>query len=139
MQDGDLALWMQSRVVVVLEGALAEVPQRKRLLFKPLPPPPASNWKWNRLMIKHINYRAKQFNQLFDVVTFLGDEVAALAADYLESHHVRVSSCVADDFDLFCESLTWRDDVEYVIDSDESRHIRYGSRGYLALRDGGLP
>jgi hypothetical protein len=64
--------------------------------------------------------------------------VADSAAVWLDKYHVAVSGCAYYDFDLFCEALTWRPNVQLVVDADPERILRYGQRGYQATWGGVL-
>jgi hypothetical protein len=136
MEKGDLATWTDNRIVVVLEGVLSQVPpvetHRSGLLGrnKDTEWVSADYWGWNKQAIKIINDKAYRLNTPVDVVTFLAPEVGDMAADWLEKYEVRVSGCEYSDFDLFCESLSWRPNVHHVIDSVPERLDRYGIRAY---------
>lgn len=130
MQDGDLATWETPRMVLVLEGVLALVPERKFKRRQPLPIAAAPYWEWSLVMIKKINYMARHYSTQFDVVTFRDDDVAVLASDYLMNHDVRVTGCFFDNYVTFCESLKWRDDIQRVVDSDTERLRYFGVKAY---------
>lgn len=142
MENGDLAAWIDSRIVIVLEGTLAQIPppeiQRSGLLGrnKEYIWPTCDQWGWSRRALKIINDKAYRMNIPVDVVTFLSPEIADMAADWLDKYEVRVSSCEYSDFDLFCDSLSWRPSVHHVIDSDPERLNRYGVRAYETLWGG---
>lgn len=136
MEKGDLAAWIDSRIVVVLEGTLAQIPPpqtyRSGLLgrTKQVDWPTPDQWGWSRQALKIINDKAYRMNVPVDVVTFLSPDVADMAADWLAKYEVRISSCEYSDFDLFCDSLSWRPSVHHVIDSDAGRLSKYGVRAY---------
>jgi hypothetical protein len=142
MERGDIANWIEHRVVVVLEGAIAEIPQAetpKKGLFRnrhpePGPIPPATGWGWSISAMKSINDKVVRQGIPVDVVTFLGPEVADEAADWLAVYGVNVASVEAVDFTAFCESLRWRVDIHHVIDSDPRRLDHYGVRAFSAAR-----
>lgn len=136
MEKGDLAAWIDSRIVIVLEGTLAQIPSpeitrvgrfsRGKVVEWPTP----DRWGWSRMALKIINDKAYRLNVPVDVVTFLDPVVADMAADWLAKYEVRVSSCEYSDFELFCDSLAWRPSVHHVIDSDSDRLSHYGIRAY---------
>lgn len=136
MERGDLAAWVDSRLVVVLEGVLAQIPpprvERSGLFGrnKVYEWTPVDQWGWSRSALKVINDKASRLNIPVDVVTFLSPDVADQAADWLSKYEVRVSSCEYSNFDLFCESLSWRPSVVHVIDTDLERLQHYGARAY---------
>jgi hypothetical protein len=136
MQNGDLSTWVDTRVVVVLEGIIAQIPdpelhrtgitrQKKTIEWAP-----ADKWGWSKQAIKVINDKAYRLNTPIDVVTFLSPEVGDSAADWLDKYEVRISSCEYSDFEMFCESLSWRPNVHHVVDSEPSRLDHYGIRAY---------
>lgn len=136
MEKGDLAVWMDDRIVVVLEGVLAVLPepevQRSGLLgrTKTTTWPPPNTWQWSPYAIKQINDKAYRLNLSIDVVTFTSPEVADMAADWLAVYDVRVSGVEYVAFDLFCQSLSWRPSVHHVIDTNPDRLAHYGIRAY---------
>lgn len=136
MERGDLAEWVEKRMVVVLEGVLAQIPpprvDRKGLLGrnKETHWATADQWGWSRMAIKYINDKAYRLSIPIDVVTFLSPEIADEAAEWLDKFGVRVSSCEYAPFDVFCDSLTWRPDIHTVVDSEKDRLHLYGVRAY---------
>ena len=133
MEKGDLSTWASARVVVVLEGVLCTPKQEGRLRKHWTP---ADEWGWQSLPIKHVWDKANRQNVAVEVVTFLGDEVADMAAEWLAKYDVPVADVDAVDLDWFCRSLTWRPEVTDVIDSDPRRYQRYGQKGYVAKYGG---
>lgn len=136
MERGDIATWIDNRIIVVLEGILAQIPPptvHKSGLFNRTSEvewASADRWVWSKHAIKVINDRAYRMNVPIDVVTFVDPEVGDLAADWLDKYEVRVSSCEYSDFDMFCESLSWRPNVHHVVDSEPDRLDRYGIRAF---------
>jgi hypothetical protein len=136
MQNGDLATWVDTRIVVILEGILAQIPEpevhRSGIVrqHKEIEWPTVENWGWSKHAVKIINDKAYRLNVPVDVVTFLSPEVGDMAADWLDKYEVRVSSCEYSDFDMFCESLSWRPNVHHVVDSVPDRLDHYGIRAY---------
>lgn len=137
MEDGDLGTWNERRLIVVLEGCLAKIPEvtstSKRFGRKThVESPPVETWGWSKMVIKQINQKAQQFSQPIDIVTFTSQEVADMAADWLYKYNVQVVEVEFMDFDMFCESLAWSRNIERIIDSEEERINRYGQLGYQA-------
>jgi hypothetical protein len=133
MEHGDLEAWIDNRIVVVLEGILAQVPppETHRLgRHKETEWVSADHWGWSTHGIKLINDKAYRMNLPIDVVTFISPEVGDMAADWLDKYEVRVSSCEYSNFEIFCESLSWRPNVHHVIDSVADRLDHYGIRAY---------
>jgi hypothetical protein len=137
MENNDLGLWQERRAVIVLEGMLVSIPTRSHgLLRKKVETAPASEWAWSRNTIGRINYSASKFNMVIDVVTFLSQEVADTAAEWLLKYDVRVSGVEFFEFDLFCQALSWKPDVERVIDSSHDRLSKYGIKAYETMFGG---
>lgn len=133
MENGDLASFAESRIVVVLEGLLT-TPKYTGTLRKKLSP--ADEWQWQPLPIKHVwDYTHRQ-NLAVEAVTFMGEAVAEAAADWLAKYDVPFAAVDYADLDWFCRSLTWRPEVTYVVDSDPIRFQRYGQKGYVAKYGG---
>lgn len=130
MQNGDIATWTSTRIIVVLEGMLAS-PKVSRVRKKLSPP---DEWEWENLTLKKIVDYVVRLNVSIEIVTFISQDVADAAADFLTKYDVPVSSVDYADFDWFCRSLTWRPEVEHVVDSDPDRYVRYGQKGLAAQR-----
>ena len=136
MERGDISSWASTRIIVVLEGVLATpkydesgVLRKKKELADP------DHWVWEELPMRYVVDYGRRLNVAVEVVTFMGEEVAEAAADWMNRYGVEVAECIAVDFDLFCRSLLWRiNEVERVIDSDPNRIQRYGQLGYGTVR-----
>lgn len=133
MEKGDIASWSNNRFIIVLEGILVEPKYQSRIVRKDTLMP-ASEWDWQIVPIKYMVNYASRLNVTIEVVTFMGEEVATAAADWLSTYGIHVSECISVDFEIFCRSLIWRiNEVERVIDSDPDRIHRYGQLGYAAV------
>jgi len=136
MQNGDLSTWTAPRIVVVLEGVLAQIPEpqnhRTGILRKVdhVEWPPAESWGWSTHAIKVLNHKAMTTNIQIDVVTFVAPEVGDMAAEWLLKYDIRNATCEYFDFTQFCTSLQWNQDIHNVIDSVPDRLDRYGIRAY---------
>lgn len=136
MEKGDLAVWMDDRIVVVLEGVLASIPEpeiHKSGVFgrnRTVEWVDADHWMWSHYAVKQINDKAYRLNVSIDVVTFLSPDVADLAAEWMLKYDVRVSGVEYSDFDMFCQSLSWRPSIHHVVDTDPRRLAGYGIRAY---------
>lgn len=72
-----------------------------------------------------------------DLVTFAGQDVADLAADWLDRYDVERSSTEAVDMDPFVHSLSWRHSrISAIVDSDPNRLALFGWRGYRTIFGG---
>lgn len=137
MQNGDLALWSDSRVCVVLEGVLATVPSPAHVTHrkwlrreKRVEIPESNDWVWATYAIKVLNDKATRHNIPIDVATFISPEVADQAAEWFLKYDVRVSSVDFYEFDRFCQSILWSPSTHTVVDSDPERLQHYGIKGY---------
>lgn len=97
---------------------------------------PVEDWHWHTLAVKSVVDNATRLNIAVEVVTFMGDEVADQAADFMAKYDMPVASVESAKFDWFCQSLQWRPDVSYVVDTEPERIQRYGQHGYVATRGG---
>jgi hypothetical protein len=136
MERGDIATWTSRRIIVVLEGVLT-TPRYDEvgLLRKKRELVPADEWMWEDLPLRYVVDYSSRLNVAVEVVTFMGPEVAELAAEWFNRYGVNVAESVSVDFDQFCRSLLWRlNEVERVIDSEPSRLQHYGQLGYSAVK-----
>jgi hypothetical protein len=138
MEHGDLGTWVDHGVLVVLEGVLAQIPPpetegwfRKRLIWTT-----PDHWGWSRHAMKVINDKAYRLSLPMEVITFTDPWVAEEATEWLDKYSVAVAGCQHYVFDYFCESLTWRPNVQAIVDSDPNRIHRYGQRGYQTVWGG---
>lgn len=140
MQNGDLSNWNGQRTLIVLEGVIVTIPppHKKGILRTHKEIPPQDQWEWNTHTMKVINDQANRYNRLFEVVTFVSQEVADEAADVFDKYEVRVAETMFSPFNVFCESLLWRTDIDKVVDSDEDRLNRFGRYGYGVVQGQGL-
>jgi hypothetical protein len=138
MEDGDLGTWVDHSQIIILEGVLAQIPPSETVKsgvlgrHKTTMWAPADQWGWSRMAMRVINDRAHRLSLPIAVVTFISQDVADSAADWLERYAVSVSETAFMEFDLFCESLAWRPNVHSVIDTDPERLRHYGIRAYQA-------
>jgi hypothetical protein len=127
MQGGDLGTWEASSIVVVLEGVLCR-PQIEGRLRRRLVP--ADQWEWSMTGVQCVQRYAHQSTPV-DLVTFMGADVADVAAEWLERYDVDTSSTTAVDIGTFVHSLAWRHTrISAVVDSDPDRLARFGFRAY---------
>ena len=133
MENGDLATWASSRIIVVLEGMLVRPTYAGRLRKHLVP---AEEWAWQSQPLKHLWDYTNRQNLAVEVVTFLSEEVCDEAADWMSRYDVPAAAVDYADLDWFCRSLTWRPEVTYVVDSDPVRFRRYGQKGFAATFGG---
>jgi hypothetical protein len=137
MQHGDLETWTGHRIFVVLEGVLATV----------VPVVETHRWRkdevtgwnliWHDIPLKRIVYMTDRFPDLaFEIVTFLPQEVADLAAEWLNDIPIPYSAIEAVDYRQFCSRLKFRQDIQQIIDSDPERLHNYGQLGKQVVMGG---
>lgn len=133
MEKGDLATWETRRIIVVLEGVLTTPTWSGRIRRRL---DTAEDWGWQTLALKQVVTYCHG-NVSVEVVTFLGEQVAEAAEDWLRRYDVPVSDVYAVTFEEFSHSLMWRlNDVERVADSVPDRLQRYGQLGYATALGG---
>jgi len=133
MEHGDLGTWEASSVSVVLEGVLC-TPRVEGRLRRHLSD--SDQWEWSMTSIMCVQRYAHQSTPV-DVITFLGEEVAASAAEWFQRYDVDVQSTEAVDIDPYVRSLAWRHNkISAIVDSDPDRLARFGFRGYQTVLGG---
>jgi precorrin-6B methylase 2 len=74
---------------------------------------------------------------LADVITFISQEVADLAAAWFAKYDIEVASVEYYNRGQFSRSLMWRrNNVQRVIDTDPERLLHYGQLGYQSTFNG---
>lgn len=135
MQDGDLGTWDQPRIMLVLEDTLAHVTGRyeRRGIRKQWVPNDPHSWEWGIITVKTI--QRYSYNSVpIEVITFVSQEVADLAAVWFDSYDVEVASVQYYDLTHFQRSLAWRrNGIQRVIDTDPERLLHYGQLGHQVL------
>lgn len=129
MQKGDLGTYAAARIVMVLEGVMVSPSYkggglRKKKLVE------ADDWPWDNDSLKRVVDIVQRNSLIVEVITFVSPEVAEEAAEFFLKYDIPVMSTEYADFDWFCRSLTWRTDIDHVMDSDMDRLMKYGQRGY---------
>ena len=124
MKDGDLDTFAETSVIVVLEGVLAELTYSGRLRKRLRP---ANDWDWQQLALRRmVQWHRNNVN--VDVVTFVSEFAADLAAEFLVKYGYDFGSIEYRNFDLFCDALIVRRPTG-VYDSEPQRLNRYGQFG----------
>jgi hypothetical protein len=133
MEHGDLAVSVQPRWIVVLEGVLALVTQSSsRKLFRR-----DTTWhiQWHEVPLKRMIVMKERWpDNALEIVTFTDESVLDSASLYLDEIHVPYDMLSYRRLDSFCESLRFRPDVRAVYDSDYDRLMRFGQLGIAVLR-----
>lgn len=136
MEGGDLATYGGARSIVVLEGLLCVPTYREkrrglRIPVEVLDEP--DNWHWSEAAVKSVQDRIYRLSMFIDVVTFMGEAVAEAAAEWFQRYDVGVSGVESYNFDTFCTSLAWRQDIQTIYEASPQRIMRYGQRGYAVV------
>jgi len=130
MERGDLALSVRQRYVVVLEGVLAritDITEERRFRNDRVT---GHNILWFDLPMRRLATMRRQFPDTgADVVTFVDEQVAVDAAEYLDAASVPVDSCTYQPFDRWVSLLPYQDGLQAVFDSSNERLDRYGQIG----------
>jgi hypothetical protein len=138
VQDGDLGTWDKPRILLVLEGCLCRVVfdrKRQGIRMVDIPADPDA-WEWGITTVKTI-MRYSWNSVPVEVITFLSQDVADLAAVWFNRYDVEVSETAYYHYDRFCRSLMWRrNNIQEIIDADQERVLRYGQLGRVILFDG---
>lgn len=134
MQGGDLEQFTQPRMIVVLEGVMADITETRtgrRLRTKTV----NRSFNWHQLPIKRLSYLRNNWSDAsIEVITFLSQEVAEEAADFFSRTGIDVSSVSYRPFNQWINEILWQQDIAVIYDSDQDRVNRYGQLGYLVNR-----
>lgn len=134
MQGGDLEQSSQLRMIVVLEGVMADVTETRsggRLRTKTV----TRSYDWHQLPIKRLSYLRNNWpGSSIEVITFVSQEVADEAADFFERTGIAVSSVSYRPFKQWVMEILWQQDIAVIYDSDPERISQYGQKGYQVER-----
>jgi hypothetical protein len=72
----------------------------------------------------------------FEIITFLPQEVADLAAEWLNDIPIPYSAIESVDYRQFCSRLKFRQDIQQILDSDPDRMNNYGQLGKQVVMGG---
>jgi hypothetical protein len=138
MQHGDLETWAGHRILLVLEGVLATVVPitAKQHRWGSSVKTIGYDLEWHDVPLKRMITMAGRFDVAFDIVTFMSQDVADHAADYLQTIPIPYDSIESVNFKAFCDKLRFRVDVEQILDSDPERLQRYGQLGRQVMPGG---
>jgi hypothetical protein len=133
VQHGDLAVSVQPRWIVVLEGVLALVAQehtRKRLRK-------ISNYHilWHEVPLKRLIVMKERWpDNRLEVVSFLSEDVIDQAAWYFDVMGIPVDALRYYEISDFCQMLKFNSDIRAVYDSDPENLYRFGQLGVQVVR-----
>ena len=137
MQDGDLAVTVRPRNVVVLEGVLATVipvVQHRRLREDVVT---GYHFHWHEVPMKRCWYNKTKYpDYALDIVTFVSEEATEDAAQFLMSINFPHDTIEYHDFRHWTSYLSYQSDVQVVYDSDQERLDHYGQLGRSVIQGG---
>ena len=135
MERGDLATFVRPNYIIVLEGVLAIISpiEEKRRWGRTRPV--AYNIHWMDIPLRRLATMQRQWPDVgAEIVTFVSEDVAQMAADFLDSIPLAYDSLRYHSFKDFRTLLPYRDGVQAIFDSDPDRLDRYGQLGHAVLR-----
>jgi hypothetical protein len=138
LQNGDLSEWNRPRIVLVIEGVLCNRVERygeKRRLRKA--PVLSYHTQWHELPLKRVVVIKHRYPDMgVDLVTFLSQEFADEAAEYLDLLSIPYDSIKYMPFETFATALRFQSDVQAVYDGDPTRLARFGQLGVQTVAGG---
>ena len=129
MEGNDLSTYSEEMIIVILEGVLVApkfVGKVRRKLA------PADDWPWQILPLKRVTDMAR-LNVSVEIATFISQDVADAAADWLLKYDIPFSDVTYYDFNTFTQTLILRSNIRGVYDADPQRFMRYGQRGVACV------
>lgn len=131
MQNGDLSEWNRKRIVLVIEGVLctriARAGKAKRLRKAPIL---SYHIQWHELPLKRVVVIKHRWPEMgIDLVTFIDQEFADEAAEYMDALMIPYDSVKFVRFEAFATSLRFQSDIQAVYDVDPTRLARFGQLG----------
>ena len=135
MEHGDLALSVRRHYVLVLEGVLCNVSMITvdRVLRKAKTV--GYNLHWLDLPLRRFATMRRQYPEIgAEIVTFISQETADFAGDFLNQTGVSYDSLTYQPFDTWVSLLQFREGLQAVYDSDPDRLDRYGQVGRAVVQ-----
>lgn len=135
MERGDLELWERPTIVVVIEGVLCDVAtfQEKRRFRRPQTV--GWNVSWHDLPLKRLKVLKHHWSHVGqEYVSFISQDFVDTVAPYLEATRTPYDAVVYHGFNVFCDVLRYRTEIQAVYDSDPDRLQRYGQKGIGVLK-----
>ena len=127
MEHGDLAIHIQPRAIVIIEGVLAQVHPIKEQRLLRRERVSGYHISWNEIPLKRCIYLKERWpDTALEFVTFVSEDLLETALDFLNGTRIP--------FEKFCMSLRYQPDVQTVFDSDMERLMQYGQRGVAVVR-----
>jgi hypothetical protein len=137
MQHGDLATHTRHRLVVVLEGVIATVTpiveEHRWRADKHL----GWNYTWHEAPLKRMANIYRRYPEIaVEVITFLSQDVADLAADFFTDTGIPFDEVSYQPFSHYVSKLRYQTGIAQIIDSAPDRLDRYGQLGRAVLPGG---
>jgi hypothetical protein len=135
MERGDLSAWAVQRMVIVLEGVLVDFDEQVAKGRFGRTKTVARNMVWLDLPLKQAaNIKRRYPDIALDIVTFLGEDVAELAAGFFDRNGIDFNEVYAADFDEWCWALSFKPEITTIYDSEMERLMRYGQKGVAVTK-----
>jgi hypothetical protein len=137
MQHGDLATYTRHRLVMVLEGVFATI--SPRIETHRWRSDKVTGWdiEWHEIPLKRLAYFSRTYPDMaLEIITFLGQDVADLAAEFLLASNIPYHEISYQEFRDFVSTLPYQIGISQIIDSSPERLDRYGQLGRAMMTGG---
>lgn len=136
MQDGDLATWQRERLIVILEGVLAQVVlERHTTKIRRRQSIDGYHIIWHEVPLKRLAAIGQRWPDYeVEIVTFHDQKLVDLAADYLDEAHIPYTTIRNEKFERFTSLLKFQQNIRTIYDSDPDRLDSYGQLGRAVVR-----
>ena len=135
MQDGDLGVYEREELIVILEGVLCDVYHTETTgkLWKRRGG--STHLDWHDVPLKRLIMVKKNYPHFeLTIVTFVSQEVADHAAQFLVNAHIDYDTLSYVPMEDFVMTLRYRPRVRAVYDSEPERLDRYGQAGIAVVK-----
>jgi hypothetical protein len=137
MEKGDLSSWAVPRLIVILEGVLVDVVDLTGKGRFGRTKVTGTHWAWLDLPLKMMVSTKRRYEDVaIDVVTFLNQEAADAAADFLARYGIEMNEVYYTPFEEWCWALQFRPEIVTIYDSDQERLQHYGQKGFAVVKGG---
>ena len=135
MQNGDLAVHHREQLVVILEGVLCLVTVSKGTRVRLRRAADTYHISWHEIPLKRMVAIGERWPEYdVDIITFVSQEVADEAANFLEEAGIPFSSIRYQGYKSFVDTLRYKPHLRGIYDSDTSRLDEYGQVGIAVIR-----
>lgn len=134
MEQGDLALSVRPRCVLIIEGVLCHaIPiERERRWRKP--EITGYHIHWYDIPLKRLYWMKERYPTTdFDLVSFISSEFVDEAAVFLNEAMIPFDQIRYQSLGTFLSVIKFQNDLKAVYDSDWDRLVRYGQLGVSVL------